>query len=97
LASDYFAFSGVWTDHSQEATAGQHAKLELSYEAQDVYLVMGGSGTVTISDGNGTAPETIDVKGVPRLYTLFHAKSTSVGTLVMNVSKGVQAYDFTFG
>ncbi len=97
LTSDYFAFSGVWTDHSQEATAGRHAKLELSYEAQDVYLVMGGSGTVTVSDGNGTAPQTIHVEGVPRLYTLFHVKSTSVGTLVMKVSKGVQAYDFTFG
>jgi cytochrome c biogenesis protein CcdA/thiol-disulfide isomerase/thioredoxin len=97
LASDYFAFSGVWTDHSQEATAGRRAKLELSYEAQDVYLVMGGSGTVTISDGIGTAAETIHVEGVPRLYTLFHAKSTSVGTLVMKVSKGVEAYDFTFG
>jgi hypothetical protein len=97
LASDYFAFSGVWTDHSQEATAGRRAKLELRYEAQDVYLVMGGSGTVTISDGIGTAAETIHVEGVPRLYTLFQAKSTSVGTLVMKVSKGVEAYEFTFG
>jgi cytochrome c biogenesis protein CcdA/thiol-disulfide isomerase/thioredoxin len=97
LSSDYFALSGAWTDHSQEATAGQNARLELSYEAQDVYLVIGGSGTVTVSDGNGTPPETIHVDGVPRLYTLLHANSTSIGTLVMNVSKGVQAYDFTFG
>ncbi|MGH3733859.1 MAG: cytochrome c biogenesis protein DipZ [Acidimicrobiales bacterium] len=97
LGSDYFAFSGVWTDHAQEATAGKDAKLELSYEAQDVYLVMGGSGTVTVSYGSGTTPETIQVQGIPRLYTLFHAKSTSVGTLVLKVTPGVQAYDFTFG
>jgi hypothetical protein len=58
---------------------------------------MGGSGTVTLSDGSGTAPRTFEVSGVPRLYTLFHATSTSVGTLVMKMSPGVQAYDFTFG
>jgi hypothetical protein len=97
LAADYFALSGVWNDHAQEATAVSHAKLELSYEDQDIYLVMGGSGTVTVSTGDGTAPKTIQVTGVPRLYTLFHAKSTSVGTLVMKVSPGVQVYDFTFG
>lgn len=93
----YFAFSGLWTDHAQEATAGAKAELELSYQARDVYLVMGGSGTVTLSDGSGTAPRTFEVSGVPRLYTLFHATSTSVGTLVMKMSPGVQAYDFTFG
>jgi hypothetical protein len=62
-----------------------------------VYLVMGGSGTVTIADGDGLAPKTITVSGIPRLYTLFHSKSTSAGTLVMKFSPGVEAYDFTFG
>jgi cytochrome c biogenesis protein CcdA/thiol-disulfide isomerase/thioredoxin len=97
LAADYFALSGVWNDHAQEATAGSNAKLELSYQDQDIYLVMGGSGTVRVSTGNGTAPKTFEVSGVPRLYTLFHSKSTSVGTLQMKVSPGVQVYDFTFG
>jgi hypothetical protein len=97
LSLGYFAFSGVWTDHEQEATADRGSKLEISYEARDVYLVMGGSGTVTVSDGSGMAAQTIRVGGIPRLYTLFHSRSTSVGTLVMNVSPGVQAYDFTFG
>jgi cytochrome c biogenesis protein CcdA/thiol-disulfide isomerase/thioredoxin len=97
LATDYFALSGVWNDHAQEATAGSNAKLELSYEDQDIYLVMGGTGTVTVSTGDGTAPKTIHVTGVPRLYTLFDAKSTSVGTLLMKVSPGVQVFDFTFG
>jgi cytochrome c biogenesis protein CcdA/thiol-disulfide isomerase/thioredoxin len=97
LSLGYFALTGVWTDHAQEATADKEAGLEISYEARDVYLVMGGSGTVTISDGSGQAPQTIDVSGIPRLYTLFHSKSTSVGTLVMKFSPGVKAYDFTFG
>ena len=97
LGAGEFAFRGVWTDHAQEATAGQGAALELSYEAQDIYLVMGGTGTATVSTGNGTAPTTFTVSGVPRLYTLFHSNSTSVGTLVLKVSPGVEAYDFTFG
>ncbi len=97
LATDYFALSGVWSDHAQEATAGTNAQLELSYEDHDIYLVMGGSGTVTVSTGDGTVPKTIEVTGVPRLYTLFRGQSTSVGTLKMRASPGVQVYDFTFG
>jgi cytochrome c biogenesis protein CcdA/thiol-disulfide isomerase/thioredoxin len=97
LSLGLFAFAGVWDDHLQEATSGNEAGLEIAYEARDVYLVMGGSGTITIANGNGMAPRTITVGGVPRLYTLFHSKSTSVGTLVMKFSPGIKAYDFTFG
>jgi cytochrome c biogenesis protein CcdA/thiol-disulfide isomerase/thioredoxin len=97
LARDYFAFAGLWTDHAEEATADKQAKLELSFQDEDVYLVMGGTGTVTVSNGNGLAPSTIHVKGIPKLYTLFHSKTTSAGTLVMKFTPGVEAYDFTFG
>jgi len=40
---------------------------------------------------------TINVSGVPRLYTLYPASTTGTGTLLLRVSPGVQAYDFTFG
>jgi len=93
----YFAFSGVWDDHEQEATAGAKAELELGYQAKDIYLVMGGSGTVSVSAGNGTAPTTLHVSGVPRLYTLFRSDTLATGTLLLKVSPGVEAYDFTFG
>ena len=89
--------SGLWTDHAQEATADKQAQLELSFQDEDVYLVMGGTGTVTVSDGDGLAPTTIHVAGVPKLYTVFHSKTTSAGTLVMKFTPGVEAYDFTFG
>jgi cytochrome c biogenesis protein CcdA/thiol-disulfide isomerase/thioredoxin len=36
LVSDYFAFSGVWDEPKEEATAGDDAAMELSYEDQDV-------------------------------------------------------------
>jgi cytochrome c biogenesis protein CcdA/thiol-disulfide isomerase/thioredoxin len=88
--------SGTWTDHAQEATAGTGAEMELSFLAQDVYLVLGGTGRLDVSvDGRHT--QTIHVGGVPRLYTLLHAGSASTGTMVLHASPGVQAYDFTFG
>ena len=88
--------AGTWTDHAQEATAGQGAELELGFLAQDVYLVLGGTGTLDVSvDGHHT--QTIDIRGVPRLYTLYQAGSATTGTLVLHASPGVEAYDFTFG
>jgi cytochrome c biogenesis protein CcdA/thiol-disulfide isomerase/thioredoxin len=89
-------WSGTWTDHAQEATAGANAKMELSFEDQNVYLVMGGSGTLDVSI-NGKHTQTIKVAGVPKLYTLFHASKLTEGTLEFTASPGIQAYDFTFG
>ena len=88
--------AGTWTDHAQEATAGQGAELELGFLAQDVYLVLGGTGTLDVTvDGRHT--QTIDVGGVPRLYTLYQAGSATTGTLMLHASPGLEAYDFTFG
>jgi cytochrome c biogenesis protein CcdA/thiol-disulfide isomerase/thioredoxin len=97
LSSTTWALSGVWNEQAEEATSVKDSKLEINYVAQDVYLVMGGTGTVTVSLGNGMVPTTIHVNGVPRLYTLFHAKSSSSGNMVLKFTPGVQAFDFTFG
>jgi cytochrome c biogenesis protein CcdA/thiol-disulfide isomerase/thioredoxin len=91
-----FGLSGTWTEHAQEATAGAGAELELAFLARDVYLVLGGKGTLSVSV-NGHHTKTIEVHGVPRLYTLFTAGSTRTATLLLRSSPGVQAYDFTFG
>ncbi len=91
-----FALSGTWTDHSQEATAGENAELELNFLASDVYLVLGGSGTLSVSV-NGKPVQTIHIGGDPRLYTLYHTATAKTGKLLLKASPGVQAYDFTFG
>jgi cytochrome c biogenesis protein CcdA/thiol-disulfide isomerase/thioredoxin len=88
--------SGTWTEHAEEATADSDARLELGFLAQDVYLVLGGSGTISVSI-NGHHTQTIGVAGIPRLYTLYQAGSDNSGTLQLQFSPGVQAYDFTFG
>jgi cytochrome c biogenesis protein CcdA/thiol-disulfide isomerase/thioredoxin len=88
--------AGTWTDHAQEATAGAGAELELSFLAKKVYLVLGGSGKLDVSiDGRHT--QTVDVAGVPRLYTLFQAGGSTSGKLLLHASPGVKVYDFTFG
>jgi hypothetical protein len=88
--------AGTWTDHAEEATAGAGAQLELHFLAQDVYLVLGGTGTLDVSVG-GRPTQTIQVGGTPRLYTLYQAGSPTTGTLQLRASPGIQAYDFTFG
>jgi cytochrome c biogenesis protein CcdA/thiol-disulfide isomerase/thioredoxin len=89
-------FGGTWTVNSEEATAGSGAELDLGFEAADVYLVLGGNGTVQVSV-DGRHSMTVDVSGVPGLYTLVGNASEEAGTLGLNFSPGVEAYDFTFG
>ncbi len=91
-----FAFMGWWTDHAEEATAGNNAAISIDFTAHDVYLVMGGSGTVRVSF-NGSPLSTVQVSGIPKLYTLFSEKMLQMGELQLTFSAGVQAYDFTFG
>ncbi|HEY1625660.1 MAG TPA: cytochrome c biogenesis protein DipZ [Streptosporangiaceae bacterium] len=91
-----FGLAGIWTDHSQEATAGRGAELELGFLAQDIYLVLGGTGTLNVSV-NGHHIQTIHVGGIPRLYTLYQTDSPTSGKLLLQASPGIQAYDFTFG
>jgi len=88
--------AGTWTERAEEATAGPGAQLELGFLAKDVYLVLGGSGTLDVSV-DGRHIQTVQVAGVPRLYTLYQASQTVTGDLLLRVSPGVQAYDFTFG
>ncbi len=96
IPANSLAFSGTWTVHSQEATAGANADLDLHFTADDVYLVIGGQGTVDVSE-NGRHLKTVDVSGIPKLYTLLSGTGLQSGVLQLSVSPGVQAYDFTFG
>ena len=71
LPEDFFALAGTWTSGSEDLTAGAAAQIELAFMADDVYLVLGGSGTLEVSV-NGRHTKTITVGGIPRLYTLVH-------------------------
>ncbi len=96
LPQDTFSLGGTWTIAAQEMTSGNGAVLRLHYEATDVYLVLGGAGTVQIQVGSGPT-RTATVSGVPGLYTMVQGSAYSQNTLTLRFSPGVQAYDFTFG
>jgi cytochrome c biogenesis protein CcdA/thiol-disulfide isomerase/thioredoxin len=96
IPSNSLAFGGTWTVHSEEATAGSNATLSLQFNADDVYLVMSGSGTVDVAF-NGRHLTTLSVGGIPKLYTLLSGDGFQSGLLTLTVSHGVEAYDFTFG
>ena len=96
IPANSLAFSGTWTVHSEEATAGSDATLALQFTADDVYLVMSGQGTVGVAF-NGRHLTTLSVGGVPKLYTLLSSGTQQSGVLTLTVSPGVEAYDFTFG
>ncbi|MDE3087014.1 MAG: cytochrome c biogenesis protein DipZ [Acidobacteriota bacterium] len=91
-----YGLSGAWTIGAESAVAGDGARLELGFQADDVYLVLGGTGTVTV-DVDGQRTRTVAVGGIPRLYTLLDSASLQSGTMTLGFTSGVVAYDFTFG
>ncbi len=96
VPQDMYAYAGNWSVGSESATAGQGAQLLLRFEARDVYLVLGGTGTVGVSV-NGQHTRTIGISGEPRLYQLVGPGLYQQSLLTLTVSPGIQAYDFTFG
>ena len=96
LAPGTLALAGTWTVGKEKATAGAGGRLELSFHAKRVYLVLGGTGTVDVAV-DGLHTQTVAVSGIPRLYTLVQAPGVESATLVLGMSPGIDAYDFTFG
>ncbi len=95
LPANTVAYDGRWKIGSQAITAGPGARLRLSFEAQDVYIVMGGHGAVRATiDGKPAGTINVDAQ---RLYTVRSSKTSEDGLLELSFAPGVQAYSFTFG
>lgn len=96
LPEDSFALRGPWRLDYQGATAGADASsIRLNYHAKDVYLVVGGTGTVTvIRDGETT---TVPVSGPPTLRQIAATGEVRRGELEVRLSQGLQAFSFTYG
>ncbi len=97
IPADSLAFDGRWIVHGQDAIAlAKGDRIELNFTAKDVYLVLGGTGTVKVAL-DGQTISTVQVHGVPNLYRLYGAPASTSGMLTLTMSPGVAAYDFTFG
>ncbi len=96
LADDKFALRGHWTLDDQGATAdGDDSAIRLNYTAKDVYVVVGGTGTLTVTrDGKTT---TTPIGGAPTLHRIVADDAAHRDQLDMQVSKGLQVFSFTFG
>src|ERR671932_201174 len=95
LPLDELAYSGSWLVGAERIMAGRGARLRLHFRAHDVYLVLGGSGTVRVRL-DGRPVRTVRVTG-DRLFTLLSGTRLREGVLELRFSPGVQAYAFTFG
>lgn len=91
---DQVALDGQWTVESERIVAGEEASLSMRYFARDMYLVLGGKGTVEVVE-NGRS-KTVRVKGAPTLYTLS-SHEPEERLVELQMSPGVSAYAFTFG
>jgi cytochrome c biogenesis protein CcdA/thiol-disulfide isomerase/thioredoxin len=95
LPLDELAYGGSWLVGGERIMAGREARLRIHFHAHDVYLVLGGTGTVRVLL-DGRAVDTVRVTG-DRLYTLLSGKKLREGLLELRFSPGIQAYAFTFG
>jgi cytochrome c biogenesis protein CcdA/thiol-disulfide isomerase/thioredoxin len=96
LAPDTFALAGSWNADPETLTSGPGAQLKLNFQAKNVYLVLGGQGSVAVTVDGRPGPA-ITVAGPPKLYTLLSQPADQRRTLALTMTPGVQAYDFTFG
>jgi cytochrome c biogenesis protein CcdA/thiol-disulfide isomerase/thioredoxin len=109
LLNDWFAVSGTYDFEPEYAVASAAGdKLELSFEARDVYLVLAADSPVPaevtltrVSGGLPTEDVAVDGSftiGAARLYHLVHLPSAARGVLTITFKvAGARAYAFTFG
>ncbi len=95
IPANTLAYAGTWKVGSEAITAGRGARLRLHFQAHDVYIVMGGRGTVqALVDGKPTRTIHVDAQ---RLYTVRASRTETDASLELRFTPGVQAYSFTFG
>jgi len=95
LPQNTLAYGGQWTVGGEKIVSGGNASLRLHFQAKDVYIVLGGRGTVhALIDGKPAGVLHVDAQ---RLYTVRSSPTTKDATLELRFSPGLQAYSFTFG
>jgi cytochrome c biogenesis protein CcdA/thiol-disulfide isomerase/thioredoxin len=96
LPNDSFALQGPWKLDYQGATAdGDASSIELNYHAKNVYVVVGGTGSLTVTrDGKTTA---LPVSGPPQGRQIVAGSGVARGSLQVRPSQGLQVFSFTYG
>jgi cytochrome c biogenesis protein CcdA/thiol-disulfide isomerase/thioredoxin len=96
LPADTFALRGRWTLDNQAATAqDDNDTIALNYHARNVYLVVGGTGTLTVTRDGEAAP--ISIAGPPNMHQIVSDDTGGNGHIEVGLSRRLQAYSFTYG
>jgi cytochrome c biogenesis protein CcdA/thiol-disulfide isomerase/thioredoxin len=96
LPNDTFALQGPWTLDYQGATADtDSSSIKLNYHAKNVYLVVGGTGNLTVTRDAKTT--TVPVSGPPTSRQIVGGKDVARGLLDVRLDKGLQVFSFTYG
>ena len=95
LPSSGFALTGSWNVGDEALTSRAGSGIRLNFTASDVYLDIGGTGTLTATvDGKS---RTFAVSGAPNIYPVVSRSGPETSTLTVALSPGLSAYSFTFG
>jgi cytochrome c biogenesis protein CcdA/thiol-disulfide isomerase/thioredoxin len=95
LPQNTLAYGGRWRVGGERIVALKNASLRFHFHAKDVYIVLGGRGTVrALVDDEPTRTLNVDAQ---RLYTVRASNRTADATLELRFSPGIEAYSFTFG
>jgi hypothetical protein len=94
LGLSNLSYGGHWRIEKERIVAGRDARLRLRFYARNVYLVLGGKGTVRVLE-EGKPVKTVSVTA-DRLYTLVEGKFRDA-TLELRFSPGGEGYAFTVG
>jgi cytochrome c biogenesis protein CcdA/thiol-disulfide isomerase/thioredoxin len=96
LPNDSFALQGPWTlDYQGAAADSNTSSIELNYHAKNVYIVVGGTGTLTVTrDGKTT---TLPVSGPPTSHQIVADKDETRSSLQVHPTQGLQVFSFTYG
>jgi cytochrome c biogenesis protein CcdA/thiol-disulfide isomerase/thioredoxin len=95
LPQNTVAYGGEWRVGPERIVAGENARLRLHFQARNVYIVLGGHGTVhALIDGKPTTTLKVHAQ---RLYTVRASTKAADATLELRFSPGIQGYSFTFG
>ncbi|MFZ1879549.1 MAG: cytochrome c biogenesis protein DipZ [Gaiellaceae bacterium] len=89
------SYGGNWRIGPQRIVSGRDARLRLRFTAKNVYIVLGGRGTVhALINGKPSATIKVDAQ---RLYTVRASTQSINALLELRFTPGIQAYSFTFG
>jgi cytochrome c biogenesis protein CcdA/thiol-disulfide isomerase/thioredoxin len=96
LPDDSFALQGPWKLDYQGATSdGDASSIELNYHAKNVYVVVGGTGNLVVTQDGKTT--TLPIDGPPQSHEIASGNDVSKRALQIHPTPGLQVFSFTYG